>query len=289
MTHMVTAAYDLDPGVEAHKPMTMTAFDLDRTLIYSMAALDEGTVTGPLTVVEYLNGSPLSRMTKKSWHMLRLLMETAEVVPVTTRTQKQYERVSLPYTPRYALCANGGVLLVDGERDPDWDTWIKSVVAMSAPVTDIQAILDAFADAPWVKSVKTAEGLFCYLVAHSRRQIPAKWLREFVKAANRLRWVVSVQGRKVYAVPEGMSKATSLVRLRNILDQHHPGEVRLYSAGDSLLDAPMMEASDEAIRPAHGELHTEGWTAAGVAVTNGTGAAAGEEIVGWMLDQAKNP
>jgi hypothetical protein len=45
----------------------------------------------------------------------------------------------------------------------------------------------------------------------------------------------------------------------------------------------MLAGADEAIRPAHGELHEQGWTAPRIAVTSATGALAGEEIVDWML------
>lgn len=267
--------------------LTVTAFDLDRTLIYSVASMGDPAVLPPLKIVEYFEGEVLSRMTNTSWSLLTELMRVAEVVPVTTRTQAQYERVALPRTPQYAICANGGVLLVDGVRDPEWDAWVHGIVALSAPLVEVLAVFDEVADESWVKKAKAAEGLFCYLVANSRKEIPGKWLRKFTERITAMGWTVSVQGRKVYAVPAGLSKATGLMRLRDILIESHPADVRVYSTGDSLLDAPMLEAADEAIRPAHGELHDQGWNGVGVDVTTATGAMAGEEIVEWMLDRAQ--
>lgn len=275
---------DMKAGIEGG--LTITAFDLDRTLIYSASSQGDAATLPPLRVVEHFEGEPLSRMTKKAWTMLDGLMDLAKVVPVTTRTQAQYERVHLPQTPHYAICANGGILLIDGVRDPAWDTWTRKVIALSAPLVEMAALMEQVADEPWVKKVRVAEDLFCYLVASHRRDIPGKWLRKFTEQANDMGWSVSVQGRKVYAVPEGLSKASALMRLRDLLDAAHDGPVQVYSTGDSLLDGPMMEASDAAIRPAHGELHDQGWDAHGVAVTSLSGAMAGEQIIEWMTERA---
>ena len=260
----------------------LAAVDLDRTLIYSAAAA--GGAEG-LQVVEHLDGAPLSHATPASWELLAELARRAVLVPVTTRTVAQYERVRLPVVPRYALCGNGGVLLADGVRDPDWDAWAAATAAEAAPLAELLAPLEAVAAEPWVRTVRSAEDLFCYLVAHSRDAIPAGWLADTADAATAAGATLSVQGRKVYVVPAGLSKAAGLLRLRRLLTGQGQAP-RLLCAGDSLLDAPMLLAADAAVRPAHGELHEQGWTGARVSVTAASGAAAGEEIVRWLLARA---
>ena len=43
------------------------------------------------------------------------------VVPTSTRTIEQYERIRLGVGRfPYALVCNGGILLINGERDPEW-------------------------------------------------------------------------------------------------------------------------------------------------------------------------
>lgn len=271
---------------------TITAFDLDRTLIYSAASAGDPAVLPPLRVVELYQGAPLCSMTVGAWRLLAELMEHAEVVPVTTRTQAQYERVVLPATPRYALCANGGGLLVDGVRDPEWDGWTRGTAARSAPLAEVLALLEQVADQPWVTKVRCAEDLFCYLVLTRQQDVPSAWLDGFTTTVTALGWSVSLQGRKLYAVPAGVSKASGLARLRDrvaadLAGGGGTGAVRLLATGDSLLDAPMLEVADAAVRPAHGELHEQGWTAAGVEVTTASGALAGEEIVAWMLARTR--
>ncbi len=263
---------------------TLAAVDLDRTLIYSAAAAG-GLAVEELAVVEHLDGAPLSHATPESWRLLTELAGRALVVPVTTRTVAQYARVRLPLVPRYALCANGGVLLADGVRDPAWDDWAAATAGRAAPLPELLGLLEAVAGEPWVRTVRAAEGLFCYLVAHSREAVPAGWLADTGTAVTAAGATLSVQGRKVYVVPAGLSKAAGLLRLRRLLAADGPAP-RLLCAGDSLLDAPMLLAADAAVRPAHGELHEQGWTGARVEVTAASGAAAGEEIVRWLLDRA---
>jgi hypothetical protein len=196
---------------------TLAALDLDRTLIYSASSAGAPRLLPPLRVVEHYDGAPLSRMTDRSWVRLEELMQRALVVPVTTRTVAQYARVALPAVPRYAICANGGVLLADGVSDPAWAGWVREVIGRAGPLAAVLALLTAVAAQPWVRTVRTAEDLFCYLVAHSRAEVPEGWLATFSEAAAAEGWTVSMQGRKVYAVPAGLSKAAALLRLRALV------------------------------------------------------------------------
>jgi hypothetical protein len=60
----------------------------------------------------------------------------------------------------------------------------------------------------------------------------------------------------------------------------------LLAAGDSLLDADLLEAADAAIRPAHGELADTGWIRPHVAVTAARGGWAGAEILAWLRERS---
>ena len=258
----------------------LVAVDLDQTVVYSRRSAGDA---GPSVVVEHLDGEPLSSMTVGAVAAYRALAQQHTVVPVTTRTVAQFRRISLPVVPRHAVCANGGVLLTDGTPDPDWAAWVGGVVAASAPLGEVEALLRAVQAAPWVRLVRTAEDLFVYLVAHSREQVPAGWLADLTAALADVGWAVSVQGRKVYAVPAGLSKAAAAQRLTALL-----GATVVLAAGDSLLDRPLLQlaldSGGAAVRPAHGELHELGWQ--GPHVTAASGARAGEELLRWLGQRA---
>ena len=86
--------------------------DLDNTLIYSKKTDIKKRIS-----VEVYRGEDNSFMSKYSYELLKKLHERLLIVPVTTRTYMQYERINLSIVPKYVLCANGGQLLKNDELD----------------------------------------------------------------------------------------------------------------------------------------------------------------------------
>lgn len=262
-------------------PGTLIATDLDRTLIYSAASL---ALTTPddqaprLLCVEVHEGRPLSFVTEHAAALIEELASTTVLVPVTTRTREQYRRVHLPGPPpAYAVCANGGHLLVDGRTDRDWHTRVRrAVTAGCAPRTEVLDHLLRAADPGWLRKVRTAEDLFVYLVV-DRDALPGDWLAEQQEWAAPRGWTVSLQGRKIYAVPDPLTKSAALAEV-----VRRTGVVRVLAAGDSLLDTDLLLAADQAWRPGHGELADRGWTAEHVTALTTRGVAAGEVILRRM-------
>jgi hypothetical protein len=261
----------------------VVCLDLDRTTIYSAAALD---LSGPdheaprLLCVEVYKGAPLSFLTEAAAGMLRELQDVATVVPTTTRTPAQLARVHLPGPPaRYAIASNGGHLLVDGVADPEWDAAVRERLTGCAPLAEVHAHLRA-RGGPFVLTLREASDLFAYAVV-DRAALPDDWVDELAAWCGPRGWTVSLQGRKVYAVPAGLTKSAAAAEV-----VARCGGGPLLAAGDSLLDADLLEAAGAAIRPAHGELADCGFTRAHLAVTAATGVAAGEELLGWLRDRA---
>ncbi|MFC5802285.1 HAD family hydrolase [Streptomyces formicae] len=259
-------------------PTALIASDLDRTLIYSAAALQ---LTVPdaaaprLLCVEVHESKPLSYMTETAAGLLAGLSRDAVFVPTTTRTRKQYRRIQLPGPPpRFAICANGGHLLVDGESDRDWRRTVAARLADEcASLAEVRDHMLAAADPAWVLKERVAEDLFAYLVV-DRAQLPEGWLEELSVWAQAKGWTVSLQGRKIYAVPKPLTKSAAVHEL-----VRRTGAEVVLAAGDSLLDADLLLTADHAWRPSHGELADTGWSAPHVTVLPERGVAAGEEIL----------
>ncbi|MFG2820234.1 HAD family hydrolase [Kitasatospora sp. NPDC048365] len=269
----------------------LVASDLDRTLIYSnrALALDVPDRLAPrLLSVEVHDGKALSFMTEAAAELLVELTGLAYVVPVTTRTRTQYERVNLPgptpgWVPPYAVCANGGHLLVDGVPDVDWQNGIRErLAAESAPLREVVEHLAIVADPEWTHKRKVADDLFAYLVVE-RAELPEGWITDLTGWCAERGFTISLQGRKVYAVPAPLSKSAGLAEVAR-----RTGARTVLSAGDSLLDADLLLAADHGWRPGHGELAETGWTAPDVTALDQIGVAAGEEIVRQMLARVRS-
>ncbi|MEU9133269.1 HAD family hydrolase [Kitasatospora sp. NPDC048540] len=268
----------------------LVASDLDRTLIYSNRALAlemPDRLAPRLLAVEVHDGRALSFMTEEAAELLVELTALATFVPATTRTRAQYERVHLPgpvpdWIPKYAICANGGHLLVDGVPDQDWQTEVRGRLAAScAPLAEVVEHLAITADPEWTHKRRVAEDLFAYLVVE-RADLPEGWLAELTGWSEERGWNISLQGRKVYAVPSPLSKSAALAEV-----ERRTGAATVLSAGDSLLDADLLLAADHGWRPGHGELAEAGWTAPGVTALERIGVSAGEEIVRRMLARVR--
>ncbi|WP_432190715.1 HAD family hydrolase [Streptomyces sp. bgisy027] len=260
----------------------LVASDLDRTLIYSAAAL---ALTMPdaraprLLCVEVHESRPLSYMTETAAQLLTDLGDAAVFVPTTTRTRKQYQRINLPGpAPKYAICANGGHILVDGVADADWSARVAARLAeQCAPLAEVQDHLMASASPAWVRKHRIAEDLFAYLVVE-RELLPEEWVKELAVWAENRGWTVSLQGRKIYAVPKPLTKSAAVREVAR-----RTGADLTLAAGDSLLDADLLLAADRGWRPGHGELADADWTAPAISALPERGVLAGERILREFL------
>lgn len=267
-------------------PVAMVASDLDRTLIYSTGALQ---LTMPdaeaprLLCVEVYGNKPLSYVTETAASLLEELGRTTVFVPTTTRTREQYHRISLPGPPpAYAVVANGGHILVDGVSDPEWHAGVRDRIAGEcAPLAEVRAHLAAVSDPAWLLKDRVAEDLFGYLVVE-RSLLPDGWVKELVDWAGPRGWTVSLQGRKIYAVPRPLTKSAAVREVARRV-----GADLTLSAGDSLLDADLLLSTDLAWRPGHGELADTGWNTGGVVALKEQGVVAGEEILRRFLAAAR--
>ncbi|MGP3979746.1 HAD family hydrolase [Streptomyces sp. KR80] len=232
-----------------------------------------------LLCVEVYDRKPLSYMTETAAALLDRLARETVFVPTTTRTREQYRRIRLPGpAPRFAICANGGHLLVDGESDPDWRAGVaERLEAGCAPLAEVREHLVRSADPAWLLKERIAEDLFAYLVV-DRALLPETWVKDLADWAEDRGWTVSLQGRKIYAVPRPLTKSAALAEV-----VRRTGATDVLAAGDSLLDADLLLAAHTGWRPGHGELADTGWTAPHVTALGERGVAAGERILGAML------
>jgi hypothetical protein len=251
------------------------ATDLDRTLIYSVRAA--GRPVEDLVVVERHEGRDISYVSPAQLALLDEIARKGLVVPVTTRTLAQYRRVRVwtEQPPEWAVAANGGILLQRGEPDADWHAAVLATVAAGAH--ELLAVAEWLGRAarPWIDHVRIADDLFLYTLV-DRQALPARAAEELAATLDGWGFQLSIQGRKLYAVPTALGKGPAVREVA-----HRFGAERIFAAGDSLLDQDLLAIADLSLRPAHGELHAAGVPADVITLTSGL--AAGEELLRTVL------
>ncbi|MGU3294644.1 HAD family hydrolase [Williamsia sp. M5A3_1d] len=268
----------------------LIATDLDRTLIYSAAAAGVAAPDDPLAMAEFrcvelYRDAPQSFMSPAACELLTELDTLAVVVPTTTRSVEQFRRVELPLDPargpRYAVAANGGEILLDGVADPRWREEVeRRLRAACAPVEEVYRYLAADSDPAWLTNLRVADGLFCYAVV-DLPSMPADVVSRWRAWAEQRGWNVSRQGRKIYVVPDPLTKASAIEAIGERYLAEPPR--RVFATGDGVLDMSMLVAADRSIRPRHGELQELSWHHPSLSVTSSSGIAAASEILETLL------
>lgn len=211
------------------------ASDLDNTLLFSFRYRQPDD-----RCVEWLDGQEQGFLTHTAIELLKQVCETAQFVPVTTRSIAQYRRIVWPEgcAPTCALTTNGATRLINGEIDPVWQAEsLAQLEPWREELNRVQRILEAM---PGEKRVYSVEDFYRYAAFDTPVEAEA-CVREFPEQTG---LTVSVSGRKVYWFPPFLNKGTALERLRT-LEQAE----RILSAGDSVIDLPMLRQADIAVVP----------------------------------------
>lgn len=203
--------------------------DLDGTLIFSASRRGVGDL-----VIERKNGEPISCVTARQTELFQRL---TDVVPVTTRSIEQYRRIEFArfgFSPEYALCDNGGTLLVDGEPDVEWSGWSRGIFAeCETELSRFRELMEQ--DTHRSFEVRLVDGLFLF----TKSSEPAETLSYLGQGEQCESFFT---GEKVYTIPKKLSKGAAVKRLAERL-----GLSEFAAAGDSLMDLPMLNAAKTAV------------------------------------------
>lgn len=259
------------------------ASDLDQTLIYSRNSMGMDVTEEELVEVERYEGKPLSYMTKKSQSELWTINDSAFFLPVTTRTQAQYERVTGIFegnAPRFAVISNGAVILENGQPIKEWSDGIRQqCVSRKTIITELLPEIERHFSEDWVLKVREADDWFVYLIV-DRARFPEDKLNFYTETFKKLGWGMSLQGRKLYFMPESITKAGAMEYIKKRLEASY-----VIAAGDSLLDLDLLESADYSMLASHGEAVRSAVPVSGhIHKTEKHGIKAGEEILARVAE-----
>ena len=145
--------------------MILFCSDLDNTLIYS----HRHELPADKVLAEYLDGREQSYLTHFSAESLPKLAERGIfLVPVTTLTQQQFDRIFVfgreGIVPcKYALVCNGSVLLKDGVPDEKWIAESMAVAEREFP--EVERIYGKMLETPEREHAKLIEPFMAYMLS----------------------------------------------------------------------------------------------------------------------------
>lgn len=220
--------------------MMLFVSDLDRTIIFSSRFM-ECVEDRSYQVVEVVNGQHRSFITETALHLLNKVRSSVMFVPVTTRTKEQYERIQLfqgNKIPSYAVVGNGATILRNGEVDREWHHHILR--RCSQECVSRETVRDKLKESfskEWLKEERDADGWFFYYIIDTEKT-DYEVLSSFQKWCHTQGWEATLHGRKFYLIPTPINKGDAVTYIQEKEDQTFS-----VSAGDSLLDLPMLKAT----------------------------------------------
>ncbi len=210
--------------------------DLDNTLIYSY----RHDIGKHKINVERHQGKELSFVTNRTQDLLHEVSKKMMIVPTTTRTVEQYNRINLGIgSIKYALVCNGGILLEDGKRDEGWYQESLSAIAPSVPELEKAKALLA-REKRRKFELRFIENLFIF----TKCSEPEAVISDLKAALDRKLADVFHIGEKVYVVPVDLNKGRAVERFRK-----HVRSEFVIAAGDSEFDISMLKAADKGLVP----------------------------------------
>ncbi|OCS86721.1 HAD family hydrolase [Caryophanon latum] len=257
--------------------MKLFTTDLDRTLIFSHRTIGE---RGDVQCVELFEGKEQSFMSHTQIKLLHELKESAHIVPVTTRSQMQYERISFfqqQLIPSYAVMANGGIVFKDGKRDAQWDSLVQQRMKDALPIRDFTTRFQTHRAHDFFLREYETEGLF-YMLAVDEAALRHDDLRAFQDDLATEGWTSYLHGRKFYALPSTLTKEAAVQYVASELPH-----TKHIAAGDSMMDLGMMQLADVGYTPKHGEVYAHYGDACPVNVILKEGADFAEAMLAQIL------
>lgn len=209
------------------------ATDLDNTMIFSFKRKTPEDIC-----VEINKDKPQSYMTPKAIELFRRLSEEICLVPVTTRSVEQYQRIDFPIQVAYALTTNGAILLHNGAYQTEWCAESERLVAPY--YREMERLCAELSEQDLYIRSRVVDQR--YVFAYCADGVNSEHCAESYDGKTDL--FVQASGRKVYFFPPKIDKGTAVQKLKKLL-----GGEMLICAGDSRIDVPMLEQADIALVP----------------------------------------
>jgi hypothetical protein len=227
--------------------------DLDRTLIFSRQATRQLGGALPADAIEVRGGRVTGELSHLARDSLRALPPHVRLCPATSRNPGQLARLRLPFPFRYAIAANGGVVMVDGDPDPAWSGRTRRELASISPADAAAALLAGFAGSSWLLRSGVIDEMSCFAIVEPAK-LPAQELAVIAESSLAMGWRTSLIGRKLHLFPAGFGKERAAAYVAERVAEQTGSPPRRLAAGDAEHDRSMLAAADHAWTPAGSDI-----------------------------------
>lgn len=218
--------------------------DLDRTLIYSNKFI--GKEKNEICI-ETLNGEEISYMSPKAIKYLREILKYKKFIPATTRSIEQFKRIKFEEYDidfEWSIVSNGGNILYKGEIVKEWTQILNSKLKNCESLEYIMEIFnEKYKNMDGINKVRVVDNVFFYIVV-DKDIFDESNIEVLKKFFLKVKWKLYVNGRKIYFLPEVVTKEAAIEFLTNYLNEKKFGVI-----GDSIMDLNMLKVANIAYIP----------------------------------------
>lgn len=208
--------------------------DLDNTLIFSKRALSSKSTKDNLVAVESNNGIPVTYVTKKSYVMLLQLLSDGLLIPVTTRTLSQMNRISMfsEHKSKTFICSNGAEIYINGRLDMKWAKYVQDKIShLSISIQDLCKTCKP-------ELLKIRDGFFVQI--ENSPEFKNLYKDTYEKIVNLPDFYMCESGRKLYVMPKFLQKSEAV---KYVMKEIGITQKDTVCAGDSNMDICMKQCS----------------------------------------------
>lgn len=209
--------------------------DLDNTLIYSHKHN-----IGNSILVEKRKGKPQSYMSEYTYRFLESNKNWLHPIPLTSRTEEQFSRITYFKNVEEAYICNGAIRLVNGIKDSYW--FEESMCRANKAIKELNELALKMQEIIPNEQIRNIEGFMVYAVL--RNEINIEYLSQLTKEFNNI--ICLATDNKYYCIPQGLDKGASLERIQKLKQTE---TAKILYAGDSPLDIGALKRADISIYP----------------------------------------
>lgn len=218
--------------------------DLDRTLIYSNKFMRKEKNE---ICIETLNGEEISYMSQRSIKYLREILKCKRFIPATTRSIEQFKRIKFKEQDihfEWSIVSNGGNILYKGEVVKEWNQIINEKMKTCGSLEHVmESFKKKYNNVGGINKVRHVDNIFFYIVI-DKEVFDKKHIKNFKEFLLKFKWNLYVNGRKIYFLPDVVTKEAAIEFLSNYL-----GENKFGVLGDSIMDLNMLKFAHKAYVP----------------------------------------